>query len=167
MTNTKILSTILLSATLLSSSSSIAAEPKGKLYGDWKHTCEKLKDSKKTHCNIQQVISNKQDDKEVPIASYQFSYTDKKELKLLELLPHGILIQPGSSLIADKELLASGKFTFCQPAGCVAIADVSQGDLVNIYKAAEVSVVVMNTEGQQTGFPFSTKGLKEALAALK
>ena len=147
--------------------SSIAANKSGTTHGDWKVACEKNTTTKKDVCFIQQSLSVTQDDKQVPLATYQFMYGEDKNLKLLEVLPQGILLQPGTSIIVGEKVLGNAKFTVCQNNTCLAVADVSKKDLDTILSGADVSIGMFNSEGKQTNLILSTKGLKEALNDIK
>ncbi len=146
--------------------SSVAANKSGKVIGDWKITCEQNKNAKKEICFAQQSISITQDNKQVPLATYQFMYNDNN-LKLIEILPQGILLQPGTSIIAGDKILANAKFTVCQNNTCVAVADISKNDLSTILKFESVSLGMFNSDAKQANLAFSTKGLKEVLEEIK
>ncbi len=142
-----------------------AAEPK--IYGDWKLACQKPEGAKKEICALQQSITVKQEDKQVPVATYEFTYTDDKALKMIQVLPQGVLLQPGTSLIVGDKVIANAKFTVCQNGGCIAVAEISKDDLKTILSKESVALGMFNNEGKQTDLLMSTKGLKEGLDALK
>ncbi len=146
-------------------SSEAAAEQK--VYGDWKLACQKSESAKKEVCALQQNITVKQDEKQVPVAAYEFTYTDKKDLKMIQVLPQGVLLQPGTSLIVGEKVIANAKFTVCQNGGCIAVADIAKEDLKLILSKDSVALGMFNSEGKQTDLLVSTKGLKEGLEALK
>ena len=138
-----------------------------KNFADWKVVCSKNNDTKKTSCVAQQIITVKQEEKDVPIATYQFMYGEKKELKLIQILPQGLLLSAGTSVIAADKILAPGKFTICQAQGCVAVSDVSKEDLAVILSAEKVSIAVLDANGKQANIVMSVKGLTEALEEIK
>lgn len=144
-----------------------ASNKSGKIFGDWKVVCEKPEKAKNEICFAQQVITAKQDDKTVPVASYQFSYDAKKNLRLAQVLPQGLLLQRGTSLIVGEKLIAPGKFTVCQNNTCIAISEISNSDLQAILAKESISVGMLNAEGKQLNLILSTKGLKEVLAEVK
>lgn len=139
----------------------------GQLHGDWKINCAQNEGKSTTTCLAQQTISVKQDDKDVPVATYQFFYNDKKELKLLQLLPQGVFLQVGTNIIVGQKLIAPGKFTICQNAICIAAAEISNSDLQTITAATDVAVGFLNGDGKQVNLKLSTNGLKAALEVLK
>ncbi len=161
------LSAICLAINFVCASQAFAADKKAKMYGDWKIVCETAKKTNKKTCFAEQTVTSKKDEKDVPVATYQFSYGEKKQLKLFQILPQGLYLQPGTALVVDKELLAPGKFTLCQNNVCLALSDVSSGDISNIYKSENISLAIVSGEGKQISLPFSKKGLKEALSQLK
>lgn len=154
-------------ATLASSSSAVAA-PKldGKVFGDWKISCTKDEKTKKSTCVAQQVLSTKQEDKNLAVATYQFFY-DKKDLRMVQTLPQGILLQPGTSIVADKKLVSKGAFTICANNTCLAAANVSADERRKIVGAKELSLAMFNAQGKQFNLVISNKGLKKALDAMK
>lgn len=143
-----------------------AANKAGKTYGDWKIACEKNQSTKKEVCFAQQSVSVTQDEKQVHIATYQFMYSGNN-LKLIEILPQGILLQPGTSIIAGDKIIGNAKFTVCQNNTCLAVADISKDDLSIILKSESVSIGMFNHDAKQANLVLSTKGLQEVLAEIK
>ena len=154
-----------------------AAMKAGQTFGDWSIACEK--EDKKDVCFLSQVLTSqaenkdKKDSKDKPqiqrVAEFRIGYFGgSKELRMIQILPFGTSLQAGTSIILDKDkLIAPGKFTTCQPFGCLAIADLTDviGTLADAKEATFVGIITV--DGKQMNIPLSTKGLKEGLEALK
>jgi len=145
------------------------AAKEGKKYGNWVVTCEKGKNQK--NCFLtQSLTSAAEDGKGAPqhFATFRIGYVNNsKDLQMIQVLPFGINLQSGSSIILSKDkLLAPGIFTTCQNFGCIAVAKISKKDLQAITKAKEAYVGVLSLDGRQINIKFDTKGLKEGVAAL-
>ena len=146
----------------ISHNANAATKKDGRIFGDWKISCNKEKDKKKQKCYAQQSISMKKDDKNVHIVTYQFFYEDK-DLKILQILPQGILLQPGTTFFADKKTLTKSKFTVCQNQNCMAVGKVGKDELKEILSKDKIKLGVFNISGKQINFEMSNKGLKKAL----
>jgi invasion protein IalB len=142
-----------------------ASVKEGEKFDDWIVACEK-DTNKKQLCFLSQVLSSKEDTKH-KVAEFRIGYFGGKDLKMIQILPFGVNLQAGTSIISGKELLAPGKFTTCQSFGCIAVADLSKGDIENILLNAENSVGIISSDAKQTNILMSNKGLKEGLEALK
>jgi len=142
-----------------------AALKEGQKFDDWVVACEK--DAKKKQvCFLSQVLSSAEDPKQ-KVAEFRIARFDGKDIKMIQILPFGVNLQSGTSIISGKDLLSPGKFTTCQPFGCIAVADLTQGDLENIMTNETNAVGVIGADGKQTNIILSNKGLKEGLEALK
>ncbi|MEY3197012.1 MAG: hypothetical protein RLZZ59_380 [Pseudomonadota bacterium] len=142
----------------------------GQKFGDWSVVCEK--ENKKDVCFLSQGITAKDEknkDKVLPIAEFRIGYfAGSKELKMLQILPFDMSLQAGTNIIINKDkIIAPGKFTVCKPFGCVAVAGL--GEVIeDVYSATgDLFIAMINSEGKQVNIPFSNKGLKEGLEALK
>ena len=101
----------------------------------------------------------------MPLVTYQFS-KDKKDLKIVYLLPQGILLEPGVAIIAGEKILTKSNFKICQNNICVASGLVPSKDLKQILSIDVANVGIFNSEGKQVNLTMSTKGLKKALDSL-
>ena len=154
-----------------------AAIKSGQTFGDWSVACEK--EDKKDVCFLSQVLTSqaeakdKKDSKEKPqiqrVAEFRIGYFGgSKELKMIQILPFGTSLQAGTSIILGKDKLVSpGKFTTCQPFGCLAVADLTDSidTLADTAEGAFVGIITI--DGKQMNIPLSTKGLKDGVASLK
>ncbi len=143
----------------------------GEKFGDWFVGCEKGEKNKQV-CFLTQVLTSKNEkDEKNPqhIATFRIGYMGKtKDIKMLQILPFGINLQTGTSIILGKDMLiAPGKFTTCQAFGCIAVADLTKQDIDAMVGSTEAYVGVITIEGKQININLSPKGLKEGLAALK
>lgn len=149
-------------------------------FDDWVVSCSKDDKSGKRICALCQEVNVKKDkhddaqnsdgkNEKLPIvATYQIGYFDQKKLQILEILPLGVGLQAGTSIISeDKKLFAPGKYTVCNNIGCYAIADLSDKDLDILLSSNSNFVGVINAEGAQVNIPISTKGLRQGLKALR
>lgn len=153
-----------------------AAIKAGQTFGDWSVVCEKEGD--KNVCFLSQVLTSQQEDtskdkKEKPqvqrVAEFRVGYFgSSKELKMIQILPFGTNLQIGTSIILEKDkLLSPGKFTTCQPFGCMAVADLTNTINTLISTKEACFVGIMTIDGKQINIPLSIKGLKEGIASLK
>jgi invasion protein IalB len=154
-----------------------AAKKEGTKFDDWVVSCAPKEDkegskensSEQTCLLTQQINAQTEKDKDQQVlAVYQIGYFGKeKALKMIQILPLGVSLEAGTSIVSSKNLIAAGKFTICTQAGCHAVANISDEDLKTILSNKENSVAFMNMEGKQINLPFSTKGLQSGLDYLK
>ena len=159
---------IIVAGIFLSRSNSVAGVTNGQKFEDWIVNCsEDGKDKKKT-CYLVQSLNANKDDKSALVAAYQIGYYgEKKELKIVQILPLEINVASGTSLISSGKLLIPGKFTVCTSAGCNAVGEISQQNLDALFASQENLIGYINSEGKQVNLPFSANGLKEGLKAIK
>lgn len=145
-----------------------ASLKEGQKFDDWKVACVKGQDkSKKTICYLGQEVTITKDDKPQVLAMYQIGhFQDDKKLRMIQILPLGIALQPGTSLMIGEKLIAPGKFTTCTAVGCNAVAEISNEDFEAILSVEKPALIFMNLEGTQVSLPISSKGLKEGIEAL-
>ncbi|MES2215053.1 MAG: invasion associated locus B family protein [Pseudomonadota bacterium] len=144
----------------------VEASPKeGQKFEDWTVTC--TKENKKEVCFLSQALSSKENP-EQRVAEFRVGYFGDKTLKMIQLLPFGVMLQSGTSIISDDKLIAPGKFTTCQPVvGCIAVSELNKESLDTVLKSTANSVGLLTIEGQQINVVFSNKGLKEGIDSLK
>jgi len=144
-----------------------ASSVSGRVFGDWKILCSK--NTKKDEiCFLTQQVTTTKDDKVQVLATYQIGYFGKpKLLQMIQILPLGINLPAGTSIISNDKLLALGKFTTCTSVGCEAISTISGEDLQTILSNSNNFLGIINGLGKQINLPFSTNGLKEGIEALK
>lgn len=162
----------------------------GERFGDWSVVCEKepTQDgaAQRDVCFLHQTLTSqpspdassdkkdKKDKKEQApvqrIAAFKIGYFGgSKELKMLQLLPFGINLEAGTSIIISKDQEVSpGKFATCEPSGCLAIADLTDSIDKLTAEVDPIFIKITTMGGKQViKIPFSIKGLKEGVAALK
>jgi invasion protein IalB len=145
-----------------------AALKEGQKFDDWTVTCTKDEKKKQTCLLTQQIPVTTKDDKTQIIAVYQIGYFGKdKTLKMIQIVPLGINLQTGTSIISGDKLIAPGKFVVCTAMGCQALADISDDDLNIILSNTQNFLGLMGSDGKQANISISNKGLKEGLEALK
>jgi invasion protein IalB len=144
-----------------------AALKSGQKFGDWTVACNK-DDKKQEICFLVQQFTTTKDDKTQVLAVYQIGYFGKeKALKMIQIVPLGVRLEPGTSIISvDNKLIAPGKFGICDAAGCQAVANISDEDLKTITSNSPNSLGIIGGDGKQANFPISNNGLKEGLEAL-
>ena len=158
---------IIIGGVFLSKSHTIAGVKEGQKFEDWTVNCFKDDKDKKT-CHLVQSLTANKDNKSAIVAAYQIGYYgDKKELKIIEVLPLGINVTSGTSLISSGKLVVPGKFTVCSTVGCNAVGSISEENLNELYSSQENLIGYINQDGQQVNLPFSVNGLKEGLKAIK
>ena len=152
-----------------------AAKKEGTKFDDWVVTClpkDAKNASSEQDCFLtQQVTTQQKDEKQKDVqqilAIYQIGYGKDKVLRMIQILPLGVALQAGTSIVNSKNLIAPGKFTTCTQAGCQAIVVISDEDLKKILTNSENAVAFMNGEGKQVNLPLSNKGLQNGLDYLK
>ena len=138
----------------------------GQKFGDWVVSC--AKDNKQQEiCLLTQQYSVTKDDKTQVIAVLQLGYfgTDKV-LKLFEIVPLGVNLESGTSIISVDKLIAPAKFFVCDAGGCQAKADLSADDIKALTSNSPNSLAMIGGDGKQINIPISNNGLKEGLEAL-
>lgn len=89
-----------------------------------------------------------------------------KQLSIVQITPLGILIQPGTTLIANKKTSVPAKFVACYPYGCIASAPITEAELKQIYETKDENLflgVIAADTATQINIPFSSKGLQKGL----
>lgn len=143
-----------------------AALKEGQKFDDWAVACEQDADKKQT-CFLAQSLNSTEGEKTQQIAQFRIGYFGTKTIKMVQILPFGVALQPGTSIISGEKLLAPGKFTTCQPAGCIAVVEFGKDDLNTIMSNDKNFVGMISIEGKQMNVPLSNKGLKEGVASMK
>ena len=139
----------------------------GQKFGDWAVSCTKVEGNKKL-CQLNQQSQITKDDKTEILSMYQVGYfANDNKLMMIQILPLGSLLQPGTAIIVNEKFIAPGKFTNCLSQGCRAIAEITESDLTEILKANQLQIGYVNIEGKTVSVPLSNKGLKDGLSALK
>lgn len=153
-------------------------------FRDWVKSC--VKDGSGTEvCYLSQKVmaqkndakkdekGKKADDKKAAaqmdtIAVYQIGYIGaEKKLRMVQILPLGVNLPSGTSIVSNKKLMAPGKYSVCINTGCQAIAEISETEIAEILASSDNRVAFMNAEGKQIDLPISVNGLKEGLEAIK
>ncbi|WP_341756358.1 MULTISPECIES: invasion associated locus B family protein [unclassified Candidatus Tisiphia] len=147
-----------------------AAIKEGQKFSDWVVNCNTGADKKKV-CFLTYTLNSAKDGKQQVVAIYQVGYlgsSDKRSLKMIQIVPTDVSVGPGTSIISAKKLVAPGKYVSCTKDSCNALADISDNDLKTILVSdGNPRVSFMNSAGQQIDLPFPTKGLEEGLKALR
>ncbi len=159
---------IIIAGIFLSKSSSIAGVKEGQKFEDWTVSCSKDAKEKRVCSLVQSLSTVDKDNKTTTVAAYQMGfYGETKELKIIEILPLGINVSAGTSLISSGQLLIPGKFTTCSTVSCNAVGAISQVNLDALLASQENTIAFINIKGEQINLPFSANGLKEGLKAIK
>ncbi len=156
-----------------------ASKKDGKEFGDWVVSCsstetnsdsaDKGKDSKDTTiCVLTHTVMVQEGDNKQPIASFQFGYFgENAELKMIQILPLGISIPAGTSIISGNKMIARGVYATCLNTGCQAVAPISDEDLKMILENDNNVVAILGAGGNQINLPFNSKSLDKGLEFLK
>ncbi len=144
-------------------------EPKqDEKFGDWTVACMDGADKKKICFLTQQINNTTEDKKNEVLAIYQIGrFKGGKDLYINQIMPLGVAVKPGTSIISDGKLIIKGEYTACTTSGCNALAEISKEDLKQFLGAEKNEVAIMLFDGKQINFPISKKGLKEGLKVLK
>ncbi len=149
-----------------------------KTFQNWTYMCEpQNKDVKEKTCYVVQVVSLESVDEKTKkkisnkIADYKIGYFQnekgKKVVKLIENLPLGSLIPPGTGLINEKGELAKGAYAFCDKNGCVAISEINEDVVKKIATSEKTVVAFLGPDGKQINIPVAREGLDDAFKHLK
>lgn len=141
----------------------------GKKFGEWVVACNK-NDKKNKTCFLSFTLSSKSKDSknEQFVANFKMGYFGKdKKLQMEQVLPFGINLPAGTTLVANKEAVARGTFLTCEAFGCIALTDLKDSDIATLEKDNGAFIGLFSSNGKQINFPLPTKGMKEGLAALK
>lgn len=162
---------VIVGAFFLSKSSIVQATKKeGKQFDDWQVSCTPKDENSDAPqiCFLTQQVMIGEEDKQQLLAVYQIGYFgENKDLKMIQILPLGISVEAGTSIVSSKNMVALGRYTTCTQAGCQAIANISEEELKKILATSENSVAFMNVEGKLINIPLSNKGLEKGLAFLR
>lgn len=153
-----------------------ASKIDGTKFEDWVVSCNSAEGVKeedknlneKNHvCILSQVINIKKEGKEEPIALFQIGYFgSKKELKMVQILPLGVKLQSGTSLISKNKMIAFGKYVTCLPGGCQALMPISESNLKAMF-SGENFIGFINFDGKQVNLPLSVKGMEKGLKYIR
>ncbi|NRB10717.1 MAG: invasion associated locus B family protein [Rickettsiaceae bacterium] len=168
---------IIISATFFfyKSNYAVAAKKSGKKFGDWTVVCAaQLKDSEESQqCFLMQYFFQKikdENNKEqnVHYATYQIGYNQDGAIVMIQVLPQGLAIEAGTSIVSSKDLIATGVFTTCDNNKCQARAIISEEDLKKIVANKQAGVAIMDfATGTQQVIPMHTDGLEKGLKYLQ
>lgn len=142
-----------------------SAPKDGERIEDWTVSC-KTKEGKTT-CSVFQILESN-DEKKEKVASIKIYSSEEGVFKVVEVLPFGVNIKSGSSIICDgKNVVANGEFITCYDHGCVAHALMSKEDLEVVLNSKSNHIRVVSINGKVVDIPFYNNGLKSALEIIE
>jgi len=143
-----------------------AAPEEGKTFNDWKVGCDENPDTKEKICHLQQLISDKKDNK--PILMVAAGYLPGREAPTIIItLPLGVLLPPGLTLQVDDNDAIAFPFEVCDPVGCRAGVEL-KGDLLKQFKSGnKAKLTFASIQRKPVGLPISLSGFTAGLKALK
>lgn len=147
-----------ISLSVLAPPPAAAAAKDGQKFGDWVARCDA------NACRVAQAQVNSEGGRLFEISFLKS--TPKGDMAFMALVPLGVMIQPGTALVVDSKPLAA-PILKCLPNGCQTGAVLDQATLKSLPKAKEVALAVANGEGKTINFMISTKGLGDALDAIR
>ncbi|MBB6253730.1 invasion associated locus B family protein [Nitrospirillum iridis] len=87
--------------------------------------------------------------------------------RLIVATPLGVLLQPGITLVLDQDKPMSLPFDACQAGGCVALADLEDGKVLDHFTSGKVLAVrYINGDRSAVDIPVQLSGLAAALKAV-
>ena len=132
-----------------------------KVYGDWKLSCPPRKDAKAECALTQDII---QGGTGATLVHLQLVRSDKTQ-RLLIVVPHGVLLQPGLGLVIGSTPLRVLKYQTCDGVGCIAILPLERPTLDALQAADAGRIVVVWRDGKDVAFPYSLHGFATGVSA--
>lgn len=164
-----IFSTILLAlaASLLTSQSVVAEEPKIPTYGDWGYKCDKSPDGKDELCYMFQKVSKK--DGGQTVLGARIAYREEQPDPLIVVtVPLGSLLPPGAVLMMKGVEPIKLIYFLCAAEGCTTVATPLTKEMIEAMKKGENAVVRVATPNKQVvGLPLSLNGFTKAMGSIK
>ena len=134
-----------------------------KLYDDWKLSCPP-RATVAAECALTQDVI--QGGTGVTLVHLQFVRDDNAQ-RLLIVVPHGVLLQPGLGLVIGNAPLRVVKYQTCDTVGCIALLPLDPPTLNALQAADGGRVVVVWRDGKDVAFPYSLHGFAKGARALK
>ncbi len=128
-----------------------------KVYGDWKLSCPS-RNTASAGCALTQDII--QGGTGVTLVHLQLVRSDNTQ-RLLIVVPHGVLLQPGLGLVIGSTPLRVLKYQTCDGVGCIAILPLDQTTLDALQAADAGRIVVVWRDGKDVAFPYSLRGFAD------
>jgi len=151
-----------------------AAEAKdGAEYGHWVMRCASSEKDNNKICFLVQALQHegeneKGEKRSRVVAAYQVGYFEEdQKLRIVEILPLGVSLPAGTSIISGGKLLVHGKYNVCTTEGCRASAELTKDDLKVLMSSTTNEVGFLDAKGNQVNLPISFDGLTEGLKVLK
>jgi invasion protein IalB len=134
-------------------------------YGDWNYTCVKTDASQATpSCSILQTLSNSTTKH---LAFLWRIIASDKGLVAVWLTPTNVVVGQGMVIDVGQPKPLALPFNYCTQGECQVQADLAQDFVDTLTKATKANVTIFPIGSRPTTYPFSVKGLPDALAALK
>jgi invasion protein IalB len=134
-------------------------------YGDWNYTCVKTDASQTTpSCSILQTLSNSTTKH---LAFLWRIIASDKGLVAVWLTPTNVVVGQGMVIDVGQPKPLALPFNYCTSGECQVQASLAQDFVDTLSKATKANVTIFPIGAKPTTYPFSVKGLPDALAALK
>lgn len=134
-------------------------------YDDWTYTCLKAKETDpKPSCAISQVLSDPQS--KAPYILWRIVSTDQGLIAEWQTRT-GVMVNAGIVIDIGGPKPINLPYQYCTPTGCQVQANLAQDFVDSLSKATKANATVLPINSKAVVFPFSVKGLADALAALK
>ena len=147
-------------------------------FGDWQVSCEQTSTNAKDRvCYVSQSLTanDKNSKKTYHIAHYRIGYYSgkNKPLELHEIISYevgdlsGLFLPIGTSVIADKAIIAKGSYVIANTTSCIANAQITKKELDVMIKAKDLSMAIIRfSDKKQINIQISNKGLRAAMNKL-
>lgn len=137
-----------------------------KQFGYWFVECD-TSNTKNPICVLYTHINITKNDKKERIATYQFRYFDKNNLKMMQIVPLNVNLHAGTMIITSGAELITAKYSACDTNVCRAIADISDQNLATILSSGENVALAIILGINQVNLPIPTQGLQDGLMAIR
>jgi len=134
-------------------------------FDDWTYTCLKANAADaKPSCAISQVLSDPQS--KAPYMLWRIIATDQGLVAEWQTRT-GVMVNAGIVIDIGGPKPITLPFQYCTPTGCQVQANLASDFIDSLSKATKANAMVFPINSKGVVFPFSVKGLPDALAALK
>ena len=142
-----------------------AAEPETQAFGDWVLACQPPKEGAPKRCAAQQRLASAKDKK--PVFLWQWTYDAEGALVIILTTPPGLRLDKGIQIGFDPAKPSVVLFQQCESTFCNTAFKVTAEQLAASVKLESIEVQLFPPQGEPVKLKISSKGLTEALAALK
>jgi invasion protein IalB len=134
-------------------------------YGDWVYTCSAAAKDTTASCSIFQRLTDSKSGSTIFV--WRISRDPQGEMISDWQTPTGILVNRGIVLDAGTPKPVAIPFTACTNQHCEAVANLAADFMATLNATTKANATIYSMDGKGLTFPFSVKGLPDAIAALQ